>query len=199
MSAKQRCVHRSKTCCQPFKHFDNVFATCGNNIVEVFVFVFVYYTHNYICLKSHWCIVEPWKFFKKNTKKLTRGNINVLKPTIILILNVKQVEAYFITIPSVNNKRICTLSALCTSITLWNVKRKIHKIVKHKFDKKKYIIFWNLVIWRFDESSEIKRTFFIYYAHLLFFLYFNNNNNNNNNTRICIASYLKKITLRRFT
>ena len=29
-------VHRSKTCCQTLKHFDNVFATGGNNIVEVF-------------------------------------------------------------------------------------------------------------------------------------------------------------------
>jgi hypothetical protein len=36
MSAKQRCVHRSKTCCQTLQHFDNVFATGGNNIVEVF-------------------------------------------------------------------------------------------------------------------------------------------------------------------
>ena len=35
MSAKQRCVHRSKTC-QTLKHFDNVLATGGNNIVEVF-------------------------------------------------------------------------------------------------------------------------------------------------------------------
>ena len=32
---KQRCVHRSKTCCQTVKHFDNVFATGRNNIVEV--------------------------------------------------------------------------------------------------------------------------------------------------------------------
>ena len=29
------CVHNSKTC-QTLKHFDNVFATGGNNIVEVF-------------------------------------------------------------------------------------------------------------------------------------------------------------------
>jgi hypothetical protein len=36
MSAKQWCVHRSKTCCQTLKHFDNAFATGGNNIVEVF-------------------------------------------------------------------------------------------------------------------------------------------------------------------
>ena len=36
MSAKQRCVHHSKTCCQTLKHFDNVFATGGNNIAEVF-------------------------------------------------------------------------------------------------------------------------------------------------------------------
>jgi hypothetical protein len=36
MSAKQRCVHRSKTCCQTLKHFDNVFATGRNKIVEVF-------------------------------------------------------------------------------------------------------------------------------------------------------------------
>jgi hypothetical protein len=33
---KQWCVHRSKTCCQTLKHFDNVFATGGNNIGEVF-------------------------------------------------------------------------------------------------------------------------------------------------------------------
>ena len=32
MSAKQRCVHRSTTCRQTLKHFDNVFATGGNNI-----------------------------------------------------------------------------------------------------------------------------------------------------------------------
>jgi hypothetical protein len=37
MSDKQGCVHRSKTYCQTLKHFDNVFATVGNNIVEVFV------------------------------------------------------------------------------------------------------------------------------------------------------------------
>ena len=42
-AAKQRCVHHSKACCQTLKHFDNVFATGGNNIVEVSVFV--YYTH----------------------------------------------------------------------------------------------------------------------------------------------------------
>ena len=35
MSAKQWCVHRSKTC-QTLKPFDNVFATGGTNIVEVF-------------------------------------------------------------------------------------------------------------------------------------------------------------------
>jgi len=29
-------IMRSKTCCQTLKHFDNVFATGGNNIVEVF-------------------------------------------------------------------------------------------------------------------------------------------------------------------
>jgi hypothetical protein len=31
MSAKQRCVHRSKTCCQSLKHFDNVISTCYEN------------------------------------------------------------------------------------------------------------------------------------------------------------------------
>jgi len=36
MSTKQRCVHRSNTCCQTLKHFDHVFGTGGNNIVEVF-------------------------------------------------------------------------------------------------------------------------------------------------------------------
>jgi hypothetical protein len=36
MSAKQRCVHRSTTCCQTLKHFDNVFATGENNVAEVF-------------------------------------------------------------------------------------------------------------------------------------------------------------------
>ena len=30
MSAKQWCVHRSKTCCQNLKHFNNVFLTGGN-------------------------------------------------------------------------------------------------------------------------------------------------------------------------
>jgi len=35
MSAKQRCVHHSKTCCLTLKHFDKVFATGGNNFVEV--------------------------------------------------------------------------------------------------------------------------------------------------------------------
>ena len=35
--AKQRRVHRSKTCqTLKVKHFDNVFATGENNIVEVF-------------------------------------------------------------------------------------------------------------------------------------------------------------------
>ena len=43
MSAKQRYVHRSKTCCQTLKHFDNVFATDGNNIVEVFESINVNY------------------------------------------------------------------------------------------------------------------------------------------------------------
>jgi hypothetical protein len=33
---KQRCVHRSKTCCQTLKHFDNVIFTCCENVVEVF-------------------------------------------------------------------------------------------------------------------------------------------------------------------
>ena len=32
MSAKQRCVHRSKTCCQTLKHFDNVISTCRENV-----------------------------------------------------------------------------------------------------------------------------------------------------------------------
>jgi hypothetical protein len=32
----QNCVHRSKPSCQTLKHFENVFATGGNNIVEVF-------------------------------------------------------------------------------------------------------------------------------------------------------------------
>ena len=36
INTKQRCVHRSKSCYQTLKHFDNVFATGGNNIVEVF-------------------------------------------------------------------------------------------------------------------------------------------------------------------
>ena len=35
MSAKQRCIHRSKTCCQTLKHFENVFSTCCENVVEV--------------------------------------------------------------------------------------------------------------------------------------------------------------------
>ena len=34
--AKQRCVHRSKTCCQTLKHYHNIFASGGNNTVEVF-------------------------------------------------------------------------------------------------------------------------------------------------------------------
>jgi precorrin-6B methylase 2 len=33
---KNNGVHLSKTSCQTLKHFDNVFATGGNNIVEVF-------------------------------------------------------------------------------------------------------------------------------------------------------------------
>jgi hypothetical protein len=33
---KQQCVRHSNTCCQTLKHFDNVFATGGNNIVDVF-------------------------------------------------------------------------------------------------------------------------------------------------------------------
>ena len=32
MYVKQRCVHCSKTCYQTLKHFDNIFATGGNNI-----------------------------------------------------------------------------------------------------------------------------------------------------------------------
>ena len=35
MSAKQRCVHRSKTCYQTLKHFNNVISTCCENVVEV--------------------------------------------------------------------------------------------------------------------------------------------------------------------
>jgi len=34
MSAKQRCVHRSKTYYQIIKHFDNVFATGGNKTFD---------------------------------------------------------------------------------------------------------------------------------------------------------------------
>ena len=37
MSTKQRYVHRSKTCYQTLKHFDNVFATGGNNKVEAII------------------------------------------------------------------------------------------------------------------------------------------------------------------
>jgi len=33
MSAKQWCIHCSKTC-QTLKHFDNVFATGGNNMAS---------------------------------------------------------------------------------------------------------------------------------------------------------------------
>ena len=29
-------VHRSKTCCQTLKHFNNVISTCCENVVEVF-------------------------------------------------------------------------------------------------------------------------------------------------------------------
>jgi hypothetical protein len=32
MSTKQRCVHRSKVCCQTLKHYNNVFATGENNV-----------------------------------------------------------------------------------------------------------------------------------------------------------------------
>jgi hypothetical protein len=32
ITTKQWCVHRSKTCCQTLKHFDNVFATGENNV-----------------------------------------------------------------------------------------------------------------------------------------------------------------------
>jgi len=38
MSAKQRCVHRSKTC-QTLKHFDNVISTCGESVVKVYLFL----------------------------------------------------------------------------------------------------------------------------------------------------------------
>jgi hypothetical protein len=34
--AKLTYFHRSKTCCQTLKHFDNLLATGRNNIVEVF-------------------------------------------------------------------------------------------------------------------------------------------------------------------
>jgi len=40
MSAKQRRVHHSKTCCQVLKHFDNVFATGGNKTVVLSVWKF---------------------------------------------------------------------------------------------------------------------------------------------------------------
>ena len=40
MSTKQRCVHRSNTCCQTLKHFDNVISTCCENVVEVFESLF---------------------------------------------------------------------------------------------------------------------------------------------------------------
>ena len=36
MSTKQRCVHRSKTCCQTLNHFENVISICRENILEVF-------------------------------------------------------------------------------------------------------------------------------------------------------------------
>jgi hypothetical protein len=32
MSAKQQCFHRSKTCCQTLKHFDNVISTSCENV-----------------------------------------------------------------------------------------------------------------------------------------------------------------------
>ena len=38
MSAKQRCVHRSKTC-QTLKHFDNVISTCCESVVKVYLFL----------------------------------------------------------------------------------------------------------------------------------------------------------------
>lgn len=37
MSSEQQCVHRSKT----LKHFEDVFATDGNNIIEVFIISFL--------------------------------------------------------------------------------------------------------------------------------------------------------------
>ena len=43
-------------------------------------------------------------------------------PVKILFLNTKQVKAYFIIILSGNNKKICTVSAICTSITIQNAK-----------------------------------------------------------------------------
>ena len=36
MFDKQWCVHRSGTCCRALERFDNVFATGGNNVGEVF-------------------------------------------------------------------------------------------------------------------------------------------------------------------
>jgi hypothetical protein len=36
-TAEQRCVHRSKTCCQTDKHFDNVIFICCENVVEVYL------------------------------------------------------------------------------------------------------------------------------------------------------------------
>ena len=47
MSAEQRRVHRSQTC-QTLKHFDNVFATGRNNIVEVYET-----NRNVLCFKEY--------------------------------------------------------------------------------------------------------------------------------------------------
>ena len=73
MSAKQQCVHRSKTCCQTLKHFDNVFATGRNNIVEVFESLAVtqFSLLENILLSSYKTKLSSYKHIKSSFKIIT--------------------------------------------------------------------------------------------------------------------------------
>jgi hypothetical protein len=82
--AKQRCVHRSKTCCQTLKHFDNVFAIGGNNIVEVSLSTilqlyrggqFYWWEETGVPGENHRHVASHWQTLSHNVVSSTLHNV----------------------------------------------------------------------------------------------------------------------------
>jgi hypothetical protein len=79
MSAKQRCVHRSKTLSQTLKHFNNVIsATCSENVVEVLESLT---TSNIIFTTTNAILVN-----KRNDTKIFFKDMFMLKPKQLFII-----------------------------------------------------------------------------------------------------------------